>query len=98
MLNGEASHLLVLANGELLGVITEHDLKNYQGRVCLKQRTASEVMKMQSTVVNSNYTLRQAANLMRKRGLSCLPVVEGNEIAGLVTLTELINRLSHSNS
>jgi len=35
-------------------------------------------------------TLRQAANLLRGRTIGCLPVVEGGELVGILTTTDLL--------
>jgi acetoin utilization protein AcuB len=38
-------------------------------------------------------TLRQAANRMRGRSIGCLPVVEGDDLVGIVTTTDLLELL-----
>jgi CBS domain-containing protein len=38
----------------------------------------------------SNASIRQAANLMRGRGIGCLAVVDGTKPIGIVTITDLL--------
>jgi acetoin utilization protein AcuB len=40
-------------------------------------------------------TLRQAANRMRGRSIGCLPVMEGDDLVGIVTTTDLLELLGH---
>jgi CBS domain-containing protein len=79
-------HLVEVDNARVIGIISQRDLG----------RTGSRVDQLMSTDVVSatpETTLRQAANLMRGRTIGCLLVVEGEDLVGLVTTTDLLDQL-----
>ena len=41
----------------------------------------------------SDMTVRKAANLLRGRSIGCLPVMEDGDLVGIVTTTDLLERI-----
>jgi CBS domain-containing protein len=55
------------------------------------QMTAAEVMTRDVVTVTPEATLRQAARLMTRHGISALPVLKGGVVVGVVSETDLIS-------
>lgn len=53
----------------------------------------SALMTNELITVNSETSIRNAAQLMRSHRISCLPVVQGNTLAGLVTESDFVSRV-----
>ena len=53
-------------------------------------KTAAEVMTREVVSIPPDATLRQAARLMTKHGISALPVVKGGVVIGVVSETDLL--------
>lgn len=88
-------HLVVMDQGRVTGVLSERDLGGRNGVSVRKGKTASELMSAQAVTVKPTQTIRQAANLMRGRGIGCLPVVEDGKLKGIVTVTDLLELIGH---
>src|SRR5439155_26428071 len=88
-------HLVVVHDGDILGVITDRDLGGRRGRNLREGRSVRDLMTPAVTTATPDTTVREAANLMRGHGAGCLPVVEDGRLIGIVTvwdLMELIDR------
>jgi acetoin utilization protein AcuB len=79
-------HLLVFAGGEVVGIVSDRDLAQ---RTEVKGGVAG-VMSEDLVTASPKTTVRQAANLMRGRGIGCLAVVEGDRPVGILTTTDLL--------
>jgi CBS domain-containing protein len=55
------------------------------------QMTAADVMTRDVVTLAPDATLRQAARLMTKHGISALPVLKGGVVVGIVSETDLIS-------
>jgi len=84
-------HLVVLEDHRVVGVVSERDLGGARGASLRRNRLVSEVMSAAVVTAPADATLRQAANLMRGRGIECLPVVDGPKLVGIITVTDLLN-------
>jgi predicted transcriptional regulator len=78
-------HLLLAESDNLVGVACTCDLERAPGRV-----PVSTCMKSPIVTADGATTIREAADLMRSRGIGCLPVVAGRLLMGLVTRRDLI--------
>jgi CBS domain-containing protein len=82
----------VLKNGQLLGIFSERDLMN---RVVVAgkdpARTAvSEVMTEDPLTVGPNDNVETCMTLMRRHGFRHLPVCEGGNLKGVVSLRDIL--------
>lgn len=91
-------HLVVMEGSKLLGVISERDLGGREGTSVRRDRTVRDLMTPGATTITPTATLRQAANLMRGQLIGCLPVVEGKQIVGIVTATDVLHELGRGST
>ena len=79
------SHLLVTGDGEhLLGVFCVCDLDRAPSRTTLRQH-----LKQRPVTVEASTEVATVAEIMLASNVSCLPVVEGGALKGVVTLHDL---------
>ena len=82
----------VLRNGELAGILSERDIMN---RVVATGRTpgttaVSEVMTANPRAVPADETIEECLFIMREFGFRHLPIVEGKDLKGLVSLRDVL--------
>jgi len=89
-------HLLVTGEEDrLIGVISDRDVIGYLGpnrlaaRSALSRVTAAEIMSTDLVTVGPDTPLEQAVRLMIEQGISCLPVLTGGKLVGILTNTDL---------
>jgi CBS domain-containing protein len=83
---GDVRHLPVLRAGLLAGVVSERDLlahKEGNPRI-------GEIMTSPAQVAQPDDGLAQAARRMVGGRVGCLPVVDHNELIGIVTVTDVV--------
>jgi CBS domain-containing protein len=87
-------HLVVIDRGEVVGVLTESALQVRQAEGVAK---VEDAMSRHVVTGTPGMTVREAANLMRGRAAEgVLPVVAGQRLAGIVTVTDLLDVLGRS--
>jgi CBS domain-containing protein len=82
----------VLRDGELAGILSERDIMN---RVVAVGRTpgttlASEVMTANPRAVSADESLEECLFIMREFGFRHLPIVDGKQLRGLVSLRDVL--------
>jgi acetoin utilization protein AcuB len=91
-------HLLVFSGGRLRGVLSQRDaLAASRRRGDHQQRarhdhaiTAGSLMSAAPLVAHAGESIGDAADRMLAEHISCLPVVDGEEVVGIVTSSDLI--------
>src|SRR5712671_7685136 len=96
MMEHNIGALPVLRNGELAGILSERDIMN---RVVAVGRTpgttaVSEVMTANPRAVPADETIEECLFIMREFGFRHLPIVEGKELKGVVSLRDVLLRHS----
>lgn len=86
-------HLVVMDGESIVGVLSERDLGGRTGAALRRGRTVQELMTPNVVTAEPDLTLRRAADLMRSRLIGSLPVVEGDELVGIVTATDVFDAL-----
>jgi CBS domain-containing protein len=94
MMEHNIGALPVLRNGELAGIFSERDIMN---RVVAVGRTpgttvVSEVMTANPRAVAADESIDECLFIMREFGFRHLPIVDGKELKGLVSLRDILLR------
>jgi CBS domain-containing protein len=82
----------VVRSGDLIGILSERDIMN---RVVAVGRTpgttdVSEVMTPNPRAVPADETIEECLFIMREFGFRHLPIVDGKELKGLVSLRDVL--------
>lgn len=80
-------HLVVMRGKNLVGVVSDRDVGFAKGQ------TVGDVMTAHAVSATLDMTIRKAANLLRGRSIGCLPVMEDGDLVGIVTTTDLLERI-----
>lgn len=97
-------HLLVVEGKRLVGIVTDRDLRqaapSSKSPLTLSERQefmdelkVLEVMSRKLITASSTTTIREAAKVMVSEKIGCLPVVDGNQLVGIVTEADLLEIL-----
>lgn len=87
--------LLVLQDGELVGIISERD---YARKVVLYGKTpmetsVREIMVEDVVTVGPQMTIEDAMALMTEKRIRHLPVIEGTKIVGVISIGDLVKSI-----
>lgn len=87
--------------GHLIGVISERDIVRQMARTgaAALGMTVAEAMTRQVVTARPGDTLEQALSRMTDRRIRHLPVVDGNQLLGVVSIGDLVaRRLAEANA
>ena len=85
--------ILVLRNGTLTGIFSERDLMTrvvVEGRD-IDRTSVSDVMTRQPATIQENASIAAAMEMMHEHGCRHLPVVNGDQVVGMVSMRDLMN-------
>jgi acetoin utilization protein AcuB len=97
-------HLPVLQDGRLLGVISDRDIKAftpskataldvYEINYLLAKATVKEAMAKQVTTTAPDTPVEGAALVMLEGNIGCLPVLDGEELVGIISDRDIFRAL-----
>lgn len=84
-----ARHLPVLEGGLLVGIVSDRDLRSAAGEAV----PLREIMTRTVFVLSPGTSIRRAARLFRERRFGAMPVVEGRELVGIVSVVDVLKIL-----
>jgi len=98
---GRVRHFPVMEDGKVVGVVSQRDLyKASLGsvmkygekaqRAFLEGIVVKEVMSDPPITIAPHASVQEAARLMMEKKIGCLPVLEGPQLVGLVTETDML--------
>ena len=101
---GRIRHIPVLSHGRLVGIVTQRDLfraamsavlgfRPAAEREWLSKIRVAEVMTKDVVTARRDWTVRQAVDVMLERRIGCLPVVDGDQLIGLLSETDCLRLL-----
>ena len=93
--------LPIVEGGKLVGIVTDKDLKDampskattlsvWELNYLLSKLTVSEVMAKPVITVQADEPLEEAALLMEEYKVGGLPVLEGDRLVGIITITDVL--------
>jgi len=88
MQKGGFRRVPVVKDGQLVGIITDRDLREHAGY--LDQTAVKAAMSEKPVTVTPATTVETAARLMLKRKIGGLPVVEEGRLVGIITSSDIL--------
>ena len=87
--------LVVMQDDKLLGIMSERD---YARKVIIKGRASestkvSEIMTADVITTTSAHTVNECMNLMTERKIRHLPVVEDEQVIGMISIGDLVEAI-----
>ena len=100
MVEANVGSLLVTEGGEITGIVTERD---YLRRVALEGRTdnetaVGEIMSSPLIVVTPQATIDECMAVMTDQRIRHLPVVDGGQVVGVVSIGDVVKFKSKQQS
>jgi acetoin utilization protein AcuB len=88
MHSGNFRHLPITENGKLVGMLSDHDVRQHQGH--LTDTRVTGAMTDNPITVTPETTMEEAAEIMLERKIGGLPVVDKEKLVGMITTTDLL--------
>jgi len=90
--SSDVRHLLVTADsGELLGIVSDRDLRRALVRADHEELRVADVMTEKVLTIRPDTTLASAARLMLEADVHSLPITAQGELAGILTVIDLLD-------
>ena len=96
-------HLPVVEKGKVIGILSDRDLKKIMGprkkivsekddgtQFIVHARRVRTIMNRGLTTIGPDEQAADAAAIMAKRKISCLPVVKKGKLVGMITSTDVL--------
>jgi len=88
MQKGDFRRIPVVSDGQLVGIITDRDMREHAGY--LDRTTVAAAMSKKPTAVTPATTVEVAAQLLLKQKIGGLPVVENGRVVGVITTSDIL--------
>jgi CBS domain-containing protein len=92
--------LLVMADGALLGIVSERD---YTRKVALKGKSSRdtrvrEIISTPLIAATTQHTVQECMRLMTTNRVRHLPILAGSDVLGIVSIGDLVNSIISAQS
>jgi CBS domain-containing protein len=95
MSNKDVSSVLVMSGEQLVGLVTDRDLRKRCVAIGLTgSEPIDQIMTADPQTIEAGALTAQALMIMTRQRFHHLPVVRGNELVGMITATDLANHQS----
>lgn len=89
----EIGALMVMDHGKVIGILSERD---YTRKVALqgrnsKETTVAEIMTRDVISISPHTDTREAMALMSRNKIRHLPVIEGTEVLGMISIRDILD-------
>jgi signal-transduction protein with cAMP-binding, CBS, and nucleotidyltransferase domain len=100
MIDANVGAMLVSVDGRITGIVTERD---YLRRVVLAERTdretaVREIMTAPLIIVSPDSTVDECMSIMTERRIRHLPVADGGEVVGMISIGDVVKFTSTQQS
>lgn len=100
MQDSQVRRLLVMDKGKLVGIVTERDLRSvspsqatslsiFEINYLLEKLKVKDAMTPNPITVDADAPIEEAALIMRNNRISALPVIENDEVVGIITESDI---------
>lgn len=86
----QVHHLLVVRGKEVVGLVSERDLGGPHGDTVCAGREVKDLMIRDIITASPDTTVQEAAAMLRGYSIGCLPILEGDHLVGIVTVSDLL--------
>lgn len=83
-------HLPVVKNGDLVGLVTEGDLRQASLLSLVDKVSIDDVMIKKPITVSPEASIEEAARLVYRHKIGGLPVVAGRKLVGILTIVDIL--------
>jgi acetoin utilization protein AcuB len=88
MQKGDFRQLPVVSDGQLVGIITDRDMREHAGY--LDRTKVAAAMSKNPVTVTPATTVEAAAQILLKQKIGGLPVVENGRLVGMITTSDVL--------
>jgi CBS domain-containing protein len=101
MKKNRISRVVVTDGGRVYGIVTKNDIVKYmgaqsKGNVLPTTLRLSSLAKTDLVTIEGSASLKAAAKLLYKHGISALPVMDDGKLTGIITTTDIARTLLDS--
>ncbi len=85
-------HMPVLGEDgkSVAGLVTENNLRQFYLLSMVEKISVRDVMIVEPITIDANASIEQAAGLIHRHKIGCLPAVEKNKLVGIITVTDIL--------
>jgi acetoin utilization protein AcuB len=93
MRKARVHHLVVMEGDRIVGILSQRDLGGTREE-SIPAGSVESVMRSNVVAIPPEASLRAAAAMLRGYDIGCLPVVDGKDLVGIITTSDLLEWIS----
>jgi acetoin utilization protein AcuB len=92
--DSDIRHLPIVEDGRLVGIVSDRDLRAYEGSAELLQTPVGEIMQQEPVCMEASESLAAVIDVMLEYKIGALPVVgEEGELLGIVSYIDVLRHV-----